>query len=500
MSRLRNRVLANYAGQGWVALMGIAFVPAYLRELGAEQFGLVAFMLSLQAISLLLDLGVSVFLSRELARRTHDPARRGSIRQLIRSFEWLIWPTAVAITLAILAASGAISQHWLKPQQLGHSDTASAVKIMGLVVALLWPTSFYAAALSGLEQQPRLNVLVAAFATLRFAGALLVLYYTGASLQGFLWWHAAVAALQTACSALLLWRILPPATRPPRFELAEVLHARRFALGVFAVTALGLLLTQIDRLTLSALRPLQEFGYYAVAITISGGLGRLVQPMFNAVYPRLSRFAASGEQVEMSELYHLASQAVAVVVAAIAALICVYARAVLWLWTGDAELAARLALPLTLLFAGSAINGVMNLPYALQLAHGWTRLATLSNLVAVLVAVPLYIVMIGRYGMVGAAWVWLALNLGYLLVVVPLMHRRFLRGELGDWYLRGVLPPAVAATTVTLLAKWLRPEVSRDLAGLAWLAVVGALALAAAALATSGTRQLLLRYLRPERN
>ena len=154
--------------------------------------------------------------------------------------------------------------------------------------------------------------------------------------------------------------------------------ARRwaFALGVFATTAFGLLLGQLDKLTLSTLRPLEEFGCYAVAATVSGGIGRLVQPMFNAVYPRLSRLASNGRRQELSQLYHLASQIVAVALAAMAGVICAYPGSVLLLWTGNAEVASRTAVPLALLFAGTAINGIMNLPYALQLAHGWTRLAT----------------------------------------------------------------------------------------------------------------------------
>ncbi|RNF84268.1 lipopolysaccharide biosynthesis protein [Montanilutibacter psychrotolerans] len=494
MARLRNSVLANYAGQAWVGLMGIVFVPAYLRELGAERFGLVAFMLSLQAISLLLDMGAGVFLGRELAQRNHDPQRRGSIRQLVRSFEWLMWPMALTIFVALYAGSTAIASDWLEPTQLGPAQTTSAIQLMGLVVALLWPTSFYAASLSGLEQQPRLNVLVAVFATLRFAGVLPVLYWTDTGLAGFLWWHAIVAAAQTLCSAALLWRLLPPAAGPVRMNWHELLDARRFAFGVFGVTALGLLLGQMDRFTLSALRPLAEFGQYAVAITISAGLGRLVQPMFNAIYPRLSRFAAEGDQAGISDLYHLASQIVAVVVAAIAAIICVHAQSVLLLWTGDAALAAVAALPLSLLFAGAAMNGLLNIPFALQLAHGWTGLAATGNLIAVVVGAPLYVVAINRFGMVGAAGVSLAINFAWLALGLPLMHRRLLRGELTGWYLRSVMPPLLAAMAVSLLARLLWPAVERNWAGASWLAAVAMLSLLAAAIATPGPRALLHRH------
>jgi O-antigen/teichoic acid export membrane protein len=491
MPRLRNNILANYAGQLWIAVMGVAFVPLYIRILGAENFGLVGFMLSLQAISLLLDFGVGVFLGRELARRAHDPVHRGRIRQLIRTFEWLVWPTAVLIAIAIWLGSSLIASRWLHSQHISHADMVSAITVMGLAIALLWPSSFYASALSGLEQQPRLNVIAAIFSTLRYAGVVPVLYLTDTGLQGFLWWYVVVAAAQTACTALVLWRLMPAATQQPRFHAAELADARHFALGIFAITATSLALTQVDRLTLSALRPLSELGYYTVAVTVSGGLGRMVQPMFNAIYPRMSRLVATHDDATLVALYHMASQCLAVIAAAIACVLGVYARDILWLWTGDASLAAKVAAPMAILIAGTALNGLMNVPYALQLAHGWTRLPFVSNVVALVLGIPFCIVAVEQIGMAGAACLWLAVNLANVLLVMPLIHRRLLQGEMAHWYLRDVLPPVLVALAVTLLAKWAHPSLHRDLLGLAWLAGIGLTVLTAAALASTGVRNLL---------
>jgi len=480
--------------------MGVAFVPLYIRALGAENFGLVGFMLSLQAMSLLLDFGIGVFLGRELARRAHDPVRRGLIRQLIYTFEWLVWPTSAAIALVLMLGSDVIAQHWLRPQHLSHAATVSAIRIMGLAVALLWPSSFYTSALTGLEQQPRLNAIAAIFATLRYVGVLPLLYFTDTGLQGFLWWYVVVAAAQTTCTALVLWRLLPPARNPLRFRTVELIDARHFAFGIFAITASALVLSQIDRLTLSALRPLSELGYYTVAVTVSAGLGRAVQPMFNAIYPRMSRLVASRDHATLVQLYHLASQCLAVIASAIACVIGFYAESVLWLWTGDATLAAKVALPLAVLVAGSALNGLMNVPYALQLASGRTRLPIISNTIALLLGIPFCIVAVQRYGMNGAAWLWFAVNFNYVLFVVPLIHQRLLRGELGQWYLRDVLPPVIVSLAVTLIAKCLHPTLDRDLAGLMWLAGIGLIVLAATALASTGVRNLLWKLIQRMRS
>ena len=71
---------------------------------------------------------------------------------------------------------------------------------------------------------------------------------------------------------------------------------------------------------------------------------------------------------------------------------------------------------------GVAINGLMNLPLMLQLAHGWTRLVFVMNTIAVLVLGPAIYFASLRYGGMGAAAVWIVLNSCYVLFMLPLMQ------------------------------------------------------------------------------
>src|SRR5690606_22919795 len=173
----------------------------------------------------------------------------------------------------------------------------------------------------------------------------------------------------------------------------------------------GMLLIQLDRLTLSALRPLSELGYYALAISISAGLGRMVLPMFTAIYPRFSRLYAAGAQDEIATLYHYASRLLTAMVASIAAVIAFWGSDVLYLWTGDMVVAELVYVPMLLLVAGSAFNGLLILPYALQLSFGWTSLSIRTNMALLVLAVPYAIWAVSRFGMLGAASTWFLASL-----------------------------------------------------------------------------------------
>lgn len=475
--------------------MALAFVPLYVQILGIEAFGLIGFMLSLQALSQLFDFGMGGSINRELAQRAHGPKTRGAVRDLARTYELLVWPLSIVIGLVLWLSGPLIANYWLRPQLMSTADTSTAVSLMGLVVASMWPTVFYSNGLSGLERQTTLNIVNALFATLRSAGVLLVLWLVSPTINAFLAWYALVGLCHSAILAAFFWRALPLADHAPRFRSEEIRVAHRFAGGLFAITALSLGLTQIDRLATSVLLPLPELGYYGIAISVSAGLGRMVQPMFNALYPRFSRLVADGNQDGLSTLYHLSSQYLAVVIASVSMLLVMFGEDILLLWTGDPSLAAKAVVPMSLLVLGSALNGLMNLPYALQLANGWTRLTIGANTLALLAVIPYGFWVVSRHGITGAASIWLLVNLFTLLYVLPRMHRRLLSGELHAWYCRDIIPPFLAAAATAGLANCVLPALTRDLAGLTLLIAVCAATLLAAAAASPSTRNLGRRWL-----
>jgi O-antigen/teichoic acid export membrane protein len=473
VARLRNNIIANFGGQIWSIVMGVAFVPIYIRILGIEAYGLIGFFLSLQGFFLILDMGLSSTLNRELARYTHFGADAEQQRDLVRTLEWLYWPTGLLIAFGVLFFSGPIANNWLNPVMLGPDRTAHAIALMGLAAALQWPCGLYAGGLRGLERQVALNGMNALFATLRSGGAAAVIAFGSPTIEAFLWWQVAVGALHTLTSSLLLWKMLPVGTGLPRFRAGLLHELSGFALGMTGTVALSFLLMQSDRIILAKLLPLNEFGYYVVAATVAAALPSVIQPFFGALYPRFSGLVAAGDKPRLIALYHQGNQLLAVTVAAVGSTLAFFSVDVLRLWTHDAQLADKSGPILSLLVIGSALNALMYLPYALQLAHGWTRLAALQNLVAVFIIVPMIWLLGRQFGGIGAAMAWFTLNLGYVCIGVPLMHRVILPGEMQDWYLKDVLPPVVAAVLTGLLMRQVLDSVPDGTVGVALLAFLG---------------------------
>ena len=97
---------------------------------------------------------------------------------------------------------------------------------------------------------------------------------------------------------------------------------------------------------------------------------------------------------------------------------------------------------------------------------------------------------VGHYGIVGAACLWFGINLGFVAIGVPLMHRRFMRGEMARWYLQDMLPPFVSAAVAGVFLRWLIPALSRSPQGILELALICGITLSAAAVTSPAVRSL----------
>ena len=165
-----------------------------------------------------------------------------------------------------------------------------------------------------------------------------------------------------------------------------------------------------------------------------------------------------------------------------AAVIAVFSRELLLVWTRSFAVAHAAAPIAAVLVVGTVLNGLMNVPFALQLAHGWTRLAARVNLLLIAIAVPGIVILTRLYGTVGASAIWLLVNIVFIAVALPVTHRRLLPDAGAEWFLREVALPIMASSVAAVLCRlalpaprgtgWIVLEIA-----FAWLAAEAALVL-----------------------
>lgn len=453
MSQVKHNVIANFIGNVWVSALSIGLVPVYVHFMGIESFGLVGIFALLQGIFNVFDLGLSSTLNRELAAASAKGAAQ-EMADLVRTLEWVYWLVAGAIAIVTVSSSPFIARHWLNNSTLSNHVVIGALILSGLVIAVRWPYSLYSGGLLGLQKQGLFNRDKIVLETIRSAGVVIILAYVSSTIYAFFLWQMVISVLTTLLFRWTLWQNLPPIQGRASFRSSVFKKTWRFAAGMNGIAIMATILMQTDKVILSRMLSLESFGYYTLAATVATGLYQFSGPFYNALYPKFTQLVAIGDTNQLKLLYHKSCQLLSVLVIPVALMISFFSKDILALWTRSATTAAVTATVLSIMVLGTALNCLVTIPFALQLAYSWPTLTFYSNIVGVIVLVPAIFILTHYYGAVGAALAWLALNTGYFFVVINVMHRRLLQDEKWAWYLVDIGKPFVITLTIMGAGKY----------------------------------------------
>lgn len=449
---LKINLIANYAGAGWSALIGIAFLPLYLHFIGAEGYGLVGFFTMLSASLAILDAGLGAVATREAAAYVGSGIeRRQEIVILLRSIEMLLFGISLVVGSLVAVSAPLIVERWLDIPPALIPGATHAVTWMGLTIAVQFPTGLYSGCLNGLQRQVALNVANILGSTLRSGGAVLVLWLISPTVEAFFIWQALGAVAMLVALRVLFAQGLRGTPIPYGFSWQSLVRVRHFLGGMGAINVLALLLTQLDKLVLSSVLPIAAFGYYSLAWMLGTVIYRLTFPVFNAYYPKITQLLEQGKADALFTTYRQACELMAVVVVPISLWLAFFSQDILLLWTRNTTLAHDASGALSVIALGTLCNAFMHIPYAMQLAHSYTRLALAQNIAAVIVLAPLTWYLATHFSLTAAALPWLLVNASYVILGAPLMHSYLNLPGLRVWYLEAVIKPAIFSGGAMLL-------------------------------------------------
>ena len=460
MSSFRVSVLASYTSQIYIALVGIAMMPVYVRLMGAEAYGLVGVFTMLQGWFQLLDFGLSPTLARECARFKGGAIDGLTLRRLVRALEIVFILLGSAVAIGLTVGAGWISVNWIKADSIAADQISLSVRLMAATIAMRWMSGLYRGALGGLEQLVWLGGFNAAVATARFVLVFPVLRLGGATPQVFFTYQLLVAVMELTG---LLWRTyarMP--TLGPHDRVGLHIPALRsrvgFSLSIAFTGAVWVAVTQTDKLILSKLLSLSDYAQFTLAVLLANGVTIVSGPLSAALLPRLSRLDAQSASSEAITIYRQATQGMTLAAATLALVLTVAAEPILFAWTGDRALAEKAAPLLQLYALGNGILALSAFPYYLQFARGDVRLHLIGNVILLVVLVPSIVLATLRHGAIGAGWAWLGANMLYAILWVPLVHRRFAPGLHLSWLARDIgailVPATVAALLLTTWIPW----------------------------------------------
>lgn len=497
---LARHTLVNYISHAWVALAGLLGLVAYVRFVDAETYGLIAFYGVLQTWFMLLDLGLGATLARETARHRAGGLAPAALLQLVQRVEQVLVAVGAAGLLVVVASAGFIAQQWLKIESLDLAATRWALQLMAGSLMLRFVTVAHRSVLTGNEDFVRLGALNIVFASLRFLLVIPLFIFVGTDALHFFAYQLGVAVLEVLVmrrhAARSLAAVLPPTAKRPNASAgggpAITPELWRFAATAGATAALWIAVTQVDRLILSIWLPLAQFGYFSLAVLVASSLFVASTPITTVLMSRLAVLQAARNTAEVHRLYRAGTQIMAVVCLPVAGVLWVLAGPTLWLLTGNRDLSTAADSVLAFYAIGNACLMFAMCPYLLLYARGQMGLHVAGQLLLLLALAPAMAWAAHRGGIDHTGPVWMACNALYLLLWVPVMHRRHWPGMHLHWFTRDIAPIALPVAVVSALWQLLVGAPADRVSAALQIGTLGSLLLLTATVASPVLRRWLL--------
>ena len=440
------------------AIIGILFVPIYVKIIGVESYGLVAFYSTLAGSLAILDMGLSTAISRQVSILAAMPYKNKQTADLVFSVEIIYWAVALLAGLIVVVLALPIAQHWVKAKDLPVKTIALSVMLMGGIFACSFPSSIYTGVMNSLNYQLPNAYLNIISSITKAIGVIVALKYVSPTIECYFIWQILVSLIFTLLMRSYTWHILRKDSKAFKasFSKSQLNTIWKFAAGMSGISLITFFLMQIDKIVVSKLVTLDYVGYYGLAFTVAGVITQFIAPLNPILFPKFTALVAQNKQEELISLYHKSCRLISTIVLPIGFTLILFAHPILLLWTHNIVLTNNTAPILQVCAAGTVCNCLLWIPYWYMLAKGITKFTIYQNIIASIILVPLLFWWVSKYGALGASFVWLAVNLGYVFITIPIFHTLYLKGELKKWYFKDTLYPLLLVITISSFFKYIQ--------------------------------------------
>jgi O-antigen/teichoic acid export membrane protein len=396
----RNSAL-NFIGLVLPMVVAVATIPALMRGLGAERFGILTLAWAAIGYFSLFELGLSRALTQRVAQRLGAGAS-GEVGAVTGSALALLLVLGILGGLLFAVVSPLLATRLLNVPLALQRETLISFYILAASLPLVVTSAGLRGLMEAHQHFGAVTALRLPMVAFTFIGPLLVLPFSHSLVpavamlalgRGVVW-----AAQVTWC--LRVYPFLRQRVVVHRDQMAPLL---RFGGWTTLTNVVSPAMVYLDRFAIAALLPMAAVAHYVTPYELITKLWVIPGAILSAMFPALA--ASSTDAARLNHLYERAVRAVLLFLFPVVLVMVALAHEGLNLWLGPA-LPAASALVLQWLAIGVFVNSIGQAPYAAL--QGAARPDVIAKLHVV--ELPLYLIAIWlfvrQWGLVGVAMAW----------------------------------------------------------------------------------------------
>jgi O-antigen/teichoic acid export membrane protein len=440
----------------WMAVILVIVTPIYVSILGFNLYGIIGIWLLFQTVMMFFDFGLGVALMKEFSIVNIDERKGFYYTDILRTIEIVYWCiSAICVILFILTANIFLND-WINIKFINITNISTILVLMFISLFFQFPSVLYINGLIGLQRHKLVSILQMVGNTSKFGIGLLVILYD-ADLVTFFLIQIFVAIVQTFILRFFLWKQISEETFDrPLFNFNIIYKVWHFSKHMALTSLLAVSISNLDRLFVFKLLPVDDFGRYSLAFTATGLLQLAIQPFYRSFFPLFSELFSKNQLQKLERMYLLGNQLVSLLIISLAVICVTFANEIFFVWLGKID--SSTVLVFRFLIVGIMFSGLGWLPAAFQQAVGWPELHVKMILLSIVIAIPVLIFSIPALGLLGASFVWMIHGIIDMTVGLWIMHKSVLKGKLTQFYFEIFTPPFYYALPISLLSFELMPQ------------------------------------------
>ena len=398
-----------FASKSGAVLVGIIFLPWYHQLLGESLFGIVAVILSLQALLIMLDLGMATIVARDIAARD-SLGGTTDVVSLFRQSEMLL--TVFYVLLFVLSI---VFFYMFQPSLLHEADVLYIILLFFTLVmqnvgqsALIAVKSYVVASSIQL-----VGVLLRALVTI------LALKYIEASLTVFVLAQLSVSVAHWLVTRLLCHSLLLPFSGNNKnpISMGSVWCLLKRGRPLLLAGVAGAAVMQLDKPIILYFMSASDVGVYFLAMSFSMlPLFVLAAPVAQFFQPRIVEAITEKDVLNTKRLLWLLFLALLFFVGLPTLIIGLFKDSVLLLWLQDSVLVSQVSSYVGILLFGALAGAFGYIPYIVLIAQEDYRYQAIVSWCLTIITLVLVVWFSGVADIDGICWTYFFYHVSTVVV------------------------------------------------------------------------------------
>ena len=400
---LKNKAIWNIIGSIAPMLIGLFCIPYLIKNIGLEVFGILTLVWALIGYFSIFDFGIGRALTHQVSSNLSE-SLTVNLPGIVKA--GLIFTSIFGVFGGVLLAATAhqFGYKWLNVSESLQKSTTSCLMIASLGIPLATLVSGLKGVLEGYEDFKLTNILRVLFGFANFGFPTISVVLFGPSLEYM------VISLVLARLIILFAHIIPVSCKLSNWISSQILSKKKliellsFGAWMSLSNIISPLMVTSDRFIISYMLGASLVAYYTVPFDIIIRLLVIPAALTTALFPRFTYLFINNKN-DIKRLYMKSLNTLMAIMLMICALIFISSYWGLSIWLGK-EFAQKSWLIASILSVGLYFNSLAQVPHAAVQASGDIRATSLIHLVEFVLYVPLLIISLRYYGLIGAALVW----------------------------------------------------------------------------------------------